>query len=149
MGREPTERRRPIMRNVLRQPVRARLITPDHAELPLRPTLRYTATEPFAVHIGFPADVSADGQIVTWTFARALLEEGLETPAGIGDVRIRPHGRSRTAVEFHTSQGTAVIRFPTAALRRFLHRSYAVVEPGREDLGPDLDLGLMSLLDGV
>jgi hypothetical protein len=137
------------MHNDLRQPVRARVITPEHAELPLRPTLHYTAAEPFAVHIKFPPHVSADGEQVTWTFARTLLEEGLEASAGIGDVRIRPCGRGRTAVEFHTPQGTAVIRFPTAALRRFLHRSYAVVEPGREDLGPDLDLGLMSLLGGV
>lgn len=137
------------MRNVLRQPVRARLITPDHAGLGLRPALRYSDAEPFAVHIDFPAHVSTDGEKVTWTFARTLLAEGLRAPAGIGDVRVRPCGRSRTAVEFHTPQGAAVIRFPTTSLRRFLQRSYAVVEPGKEDLGPDLDLGLLSLLGGV
>ncbi|MET7692353.1 SsgA family sporulation/cell division regulator [Streptomyces sp. NPDC005483] len=133
----------------LRQTVRARLITADHPELPVRPTLRYSSAEPFAVHIDFPAHVSADGMGVTWMFGRALLEEGLETPAGEGDVRIRPYGWAGTVIEFHSPLGIAVIRFGTATLRRFLLRSYDVVEPGAEDLGPDLDHGLASLLDEV
>lgn len=137
------------MRLVLEQPVRARLVTPDHPELPIRPTLRYSADEPFAVHIDFPAHVSAGEEGVTWTFARSLLEEGLDVAAGIGDVRIRSCGRSRTVIEFHAPHGMAAIRFGTASLRRFLQRSYGVVEPGRENLGPVLDRGLMSLLDGV
>ncbi|KMS72423.1 SsgD protein [Streptomyces viridochromogenes] len=137
------------MRLILEQPVRARLVTPGSPELPIRPTLRYRAAEPFAVHIDFPAHVSADEGGVTWTFARSLLEEGLDGAAGIGDVRIRRYGRSRTVVEFHAPHGMAAIRLGTASLRRFLQRSYAVVEPGREDLGPELDNVLMSLLDGV
>ncbi|MFJ8631726.1 SsgA family sporulation/cell division regulator [Streptomyces sp. NPDC093568] len=139
------------MRLVLAQPVRARLVSPDHPALSVRPTLRYDVTEPFAVHIDFPAHVSADEHGVTWTFARSLLEEGLAGAAGIGDVRIRPcaRSRSRTVIEFRAPQSTATVRLGTAALRRFLQRSYAVVEPGREDLGPVLDHGLMSLLDGV
>ncbi|NUT25976.1 MAG: SsgA family sporulation/cell division regulator, partial [Streptomyces sp.] len=63
--------------------------------------------------------------------------------------RIGPRGRSRTVIEFHAPHGMAAVRFGTAALRRFLQRSYAVVAPGREDLGPELDHGLISLLDGV
>lgn len=137
------------MRLALDQPVRARLVTPDFAELPIRPRLRYRAAEPFAVHIDFPAHVSADADGVTWTFARSLLEEGLDGAAGVGDVRIRPCGRYRTVVEFHAPHGMAAIRFATASLRRFLQRSYAVVEPGREDLGSELDNVLLSLLDGV
>ncbi|MFI7414579.1 SsgA family sporulation/cell division regulator [Streptomyces sp. NPDC049627] len=137
------------MRLALEQPVRARLVTPGYPELPIRPILRYVAAEPFAVHVDFPAWLSADDSGVTWTFARSLLEEGLGAAAGIGDVRIRPWERSRTVIEFHAAHGMAAIRFSTASLRRFLQRSYAVVEPGREDLGPELDHGLMSLLDGV
>ncbi|KQW12921.1 SsgA family sporulation/cell division regulator [Streptomyces sp. Root369] len=133
----------------LEQTVRARLVTSEHPELLVRPTLRYSSAEPFAVHVDFPAHVSADGEGVTWMFGRALLEEGLERPAGQGDVRIRPYGWARTVVEFHSPLGLAVIRFGTAALRRFLLRSYAVVEPGTEDLGPELDQGLAALLDEV
>lgn len=133
----------------LQQTVRARLITPDYPELPLRPTLRYDAAEPFAVHIDFPAQVSADGQGVTWMFARALLEEGLGRPAGEGDVRIRPCGWARTVIEFRSPLGLAVIRFGTATLRRFLLRTYDAVEMGAENLGPGLDHGLATLLDEV
>lgn len=133
----------------LEQTVRARLISFEHPELPIRPTLRYSAAEPFAVHIDFPAHVSADGRGVTWMFGRTLLEEGLETPAGQGDVRIRPCGWARTVIEFHSPLGLAVIRFSTTTLRRFLLRSYDVVAPGTENLGPDLDHGLAALLDEV
>ncbi|MFK4104533.1 SsgA family sporulation/cell division regulator [Streptomyces sp. NPDC019531] len=133
----------------LEQTVRARLITSDHPDLPIRPTLRYTSAEPFAVHIDFPAHVSADDEGVTWMFARALLEEGLSSPTGEGDVRIRPHGWARTVIEFHSPLGLAMIRFSTATLRRFLLRSYDVVAPGTEDLGPELDHGLAALLDEV
>ncbi|MFE6172485.1 SsgA family sporulation/cell division regulator [Streptomyces sp. NPDC056464] len=137
------------MRLTVEQPVRARLVSPGFPDLPIRPTLRYSATEPFAVRIDFPAHVSEDERGATWTFARSLLEEGLDAAAGIGDVRIEPCGRSRTIIEFHAPHGMAAIRFAAASLRRFLQRSYAVVEPGRERLGPELDHGLLSLLDGV
>lgn len=135
----------------LQQPVRARLVTPGYPTLPIRPVLRYSAAEPFAVRIDFPAHVSDDERGATWTFARSLLEEGLDggSVAGIGDVRVVPCGRSRTVVEFRAPHGMAAIRFGTASLRRFLQRSYGVVEPGTEDLGPELDHCLMSLLDGV
>lgn len=85
----------------LEQTVRARLITSDHPELLVRPTLRYSSAEPFAVHIDFPAHVSADGEGVTWMFGRALLEEGLGTPAGRGT-----YGYGRTAGPGPSSSST-------------------------------------------
>jgi hypothetical protein len=133
----------------LEQSAHARLITPAYAELPVRLTLRYTSADPFAVYIDFPAHVSARGESATWTFGRALLGEGLGTPAGIGDVRVWPCGWARTVVELHAPQGMVMVRLGTAALHRFLRRSYAVVEPGSENLGAALDHGLTSLLDGV
>ncbi|MGW1022150.1 SsgA family sporulation/cell division regulator [Streptomyces sp. NPDC002577] len=137
------------MHNTLEQPARAGLITPDDQVVPVSVTLRYNSADPLAVQIEFPTDVSLDGRRVTWTFARALLEEGLGAPAGVGDVHIWPCGRFRTVVEFRVPQGLAVMRFSTRALHRFLLRSYAVVEPGAENLGSALDQGLASLLDGV
>lgn len=134
---------------VLEQTVRARLITAGQPDFPVRPTLHYSSADPFAVHVDFPAHVSADGEGVSWMFGRALLEEGLEGPAGLGDVRIQPYGWARTVVEFHSPLGLAVIRFGTASLRRFLQRTHDLVPPGAEDLGPELDHGLASLLDEV
>ncbi|MEV0737433.1 SsgA family sporulation/cell division regulator [Streptomyces sp. NPDC050549] len=132
----------------LEQPTGARLIADDQ-ELAVTVTLRYSSGDPFAVQLLFPAWISLDGKKVTWTFARALLEEGLDTPAGMGNVHIRPYGPAHTAVEFHSAEGIAMIRFDTVALHHFLRRTYRVTEPGREAVGPSLDRGLASLLDGA
>ncbi|MFG3029670.1 SsgA family sporulation/cell division regulator [Streptomyces sp. NPDC048253] len=130
----------------LEQPVRARLITAEDQELPVPATLRYDSTDPFAVHVDFPPEVSLAGEAVTWTFGRALLEQGVSGPAGSGDVHIWPCGPVRTVVEFHSPLGLALLQFETGALRRFLLRSYAVVAVGREDVGAAVDQGLEALL---
>jgi hypothetical protein len=137
------------MYRTLEQSARARLITPGYQELPLVVTLRYDSADPLAVHIDFPGDVSVDGEGVSWTFSRLLLEEGLENPAGIGEVHLWPCGPTRTVVELHSPYGLAVVRFRTAQLQRFLYRSYGVVAPGMEDLGPTVERGLAMLLGGV
>jgi hypothetical protein len=137
------------MHRTLEQSARARLITPGYQELPLVVTLRYDSADPLAVHIDFPVDVSVDGEAVTWTFSRTLLDEGLDNPAGIGEVHLWPCGSTRTVVELHSPYGLAVVRFRTAQLQRFLHRSYGVVAPGMEDLGPAVERGLALLLGGV
>lgn len=133
----------------LEQSARARLITPDYDEIPVRTTLRYTPDDPFAVYIDFPSGAGADDTDVTWAFARTLLADGLSAPAGIGDVHLWPCGPAYTVVELHSPHGMAVIRFSTPSLRRFLYRSYAVVALGAEDLESALDDGLTSLLGGV
>lgn len=130
----------------LEQPVRARLITAEDQELPVPATLRYDSTDPFAVHVDFPPEVSLAGEAVTWTFGRGLLEQGVSGPAGSGDVHIWPCGPVRTVVEFHSPLGLALLQFETGALRRFLLRSYAVVAAGREDVGAAVDQGLEALL---
>ncbi|MFF4505190.1 SsgA family sporulation/cell division regulator [Streptomyces sp. NPDC001401] len=133
----------------LEQPARGRLITADERELPVPATLRYAATDPLAVHLDFPPEVSLDGTCVTWTFGRALLQEGLRGPAGSGDVHIWPCGRARTVLEFHSPYGLALLQFDTAALRRFLLRTYAVVAAGQEDIGAAVEEGLNSLFGNV
>ncbi|MEI5101107.1 SsgA family sporulation/cell division regulator [Streptomyces sp. PmtG] len=133
----------------LEQSARARLITPEGRERPIPVTLRYTASDPFAVQVAFPPEVSLDGAEVTWVFARHLLEQGLGAPAGTGDVHIWPCGRARTVLEFHAPHGLALVQFDRAALRRFLARSYAVVGADGEAAELDLDRGLTRLLGGV
>ncbi|MET9462121.1 SsgA family sporulation/cell division regulator [Streptomyces canus] len=137
------------MDTTLEQPARARLITAENQELPVPAILRYDSTDPLAVCVDFPPEVSLDGQGVTWTFARALLEEGLRGPAGGGDVHIWPCGRSATVVEFHSPYGLALLQFDTPALRGFLLRTYAVVGAGQEDLGQAVEQGLSALFGSV
>ncbi|MFJ3665761.1 SsgA family sporulation/cell division regulator [Streptomyces sp. NPDC090106] len=133
----------------LEQPTGARLLTADDEELAVTVTLRYTADDPLAVHFDFPAWISLDGEELTWTFARGLLEEGVGSPAGLGNVHVGPYDRTRTAVEFRAPEGVAMILFETAALHRYLLRTYRVTEPGDEPTQPALERGLAELLGGV
>ncbi|MEU6379998.1 SsgA family sporulation/cell division regulator [Streptomyces sp. NPDC046909] len=133
----------------LEQPTGARLLTADDEELSVPVTLRYTSADPLAVHFVFPPWISLDGDEVTWTFARGLLEEGIGCAAGVGNVHVRPSGTGRTAVEFRAPEGVAVVLFETLALHRFLLRSYEVTEPGGEPLEPALERGLADLLGSV
>ncbi|MFE1835348.1 SsgA family sporulation/cell division regulator [Streptomyces sviceus] len=137
------------MDTTFEQPARARLITAENQELPVPATLRYRSTDPLAVCVDFPPEVSLDGQGVTWTFARALLEEGLRGPAGGGDVHIWPCGRDTTVVEFHSPYGLALLQFPTPTLRGFLLRTYTVVGAGQEDLDEAVERGLSALFGSV
>jgi len=133
----------------IEQPAPARLITAENEELPVPATLRYSSADPLAVCVDFPPEVSLDGQGVTWTFARTLLEEGLSGPAGGGDVHIWPCGRDITVVEFHSPYGLALLQFDTPTLRRFLLRTFTVVGAGQEDLGETVERGLSALFGSV
>ncbi|MEU8848159.1 SsgA family sporulation/cell division regulator [Streptomyces sp. NPDC048564] len=133
------------MHVTLEQPTGAHLITAADQDIAIPATLRYTSADPPAVHIVFPPHVTLDGEITTWTFARVLLSEGLRAPAGLGSVRVRPRGSSHAYVEFHSPVGTAVLRFATSDLHRFLARTYTVIAPGEETVGAELDHGLVEL----
>ncbi|ARP73580.1 SsgA family sporulation/cell division regulator [Streptomyces pluripotens] len=128
---------------------RARLITTEDREIPVSATLRYTTCDPLAVYVDFPAEAALDGEEVTWTFARSLLDQGLRAPAGHGDVQIWPCGRTRTVVEFHSPYGLALLQFQASALRRFLVCTYGVVGSGQEDMAAVVERGLSALFGGV
>ncbi|WP_330458998.1 SsgA family sporulation/cell division regulator [Streptomyces sp. NBC_00820] len=132
----------------LEQPAGARLVTASGRGRSIPLTLRYAAGDPLAVHIDFPAHVTADGEVTSWTFARGLLAEGLVAPAGPGAVRVRPYGTDGTdgtLVELRTAHGTAALRFDTAVLHRFLLRTYSVVAPEEETVDAVLDDGVAEL----
>ncbi|PNE37987.1 SsgA family sporulation/cell division regulator [Streptomyces noursei] len=94
--------------------------------------LRYQRTDPLAVRMTFPPEISLDGVAVDWAFARDLLAEGLHEAVGRGDVRVRPSGPERTVMEFHADEGIAMVQLRTAEVRQFLARSYEAVPAGRE-----------------
>ncbi|MFD3720644.1 SsgA family sporulation/cell division regulator [Streptomyces sp. NPDC058674] len=104
---------------------RARVITDDPLYRTVPALLRFSPDEPLAVRVVFPADLSPEGTDNEWVFPRALLEAGLLTPTGTGDVRVWPCGRVQAIVEFHSPEGVAVVQFDIAVLRRFLRRTYA------------------------
>jgi hypothetical protein len=109
-------------------------------------TLRYDRENPFAVRMTFPARATLEGVEVAWEFARELLAAGLDGPAGLGDVRVRPFGYDRTVMEFHATEGVAMVHIRTSEVRRFLKRVQHLVPAGREHEFLDLDQDLTELL---
>jgi hypothetical protein len=131
------------------QSLQGRLILDPTRSRPLAAHLRYRRNDPIAVHLSFPAAVSLEGGGVEWVFARELLDLGLRGPSGDGDVHIWPCGPGRTMIEFFSSQGTALIEFPSDDLHNFLRWSYAAVPDGQESAHLDLDAAIDDLLDGA
>lgn len=131
---------------VIEQALRARLVAsaPRMETVPV--TLRYDSRDPFAVRIDFPAPATLENSDITWVFGRELLAAGVSAPTGVGDVRVRPYGYDRTALEFHAPEGVAVVHLRTGELRRFLRRAQGAVPWGREHLYLHLDHGLAELL---
>ncbi|MFE6054622.1 SsgA family sporulation/cell division regulator [Kitasatospora sp. NPDC056446] len=133
--------------------VQARLILSPQRSVRLRATLSYLAEDPLAVRMAFPAEFSLDeaepgqgAEDIVWVFARRLLSAGIELPAGVGDVHVRPALGRRTMVELRAPEGTALLQFDTADLRRFLWRSRLLVPEGEEHLHLDADRALAQLL---
>lgn len=131
---------------VIEQAVRARLVASAPRTDSVAATLRYDRGNPFAVQMSFPARATLEGVEVAWEFARELLVAGLDEPAGVGDVRVRPYGYDRTVVEFHALEGVAMVHIRTSEVRRFLRRAQHLVPVGREHEFLDLDQDLTELL---
>lgn len=134
------------MYTVIEQAVQARLVASAPQMECVPATLRYDREEPFAVQMAFPAPATLEGSEVSWTFSRELLAAGVDTAAGVGDVRVRPYGFDRTVLEFHAPEGIAMVHVRTSELRRFLKRTQGMVPDGREHLFLDLDHNLAELL---
>ncbi|MFI1398311.1 SsgA family sporulation/cell division regulator [Streptomyces sp. NPDC020681] len=128
------------------QSVPARLISDAPRARAMQVSLTYNADDPLAVRMVFPPTVSLNGTGVTWTFARSLLDSGLHTPSGAGDVHIWPCGRTQTMVELRSPDGVALLQFDTARLRRFLLHTYATVPKELETRAIDMEHGLATLL---
>ncbi|QDQ14702.1 SsgA family sporulation/cell division regulator [Streptomyces spectabilis] len=134
------------MSTVIEQAVEARLVAAAPRMPTIPATLHYDQRDPFAVRMSFPAPATLEGVEVHWTFARELLAQGVESTVGDGDVRVRPYGYERTVLEFHAPEGTAIVHVRTGDLRRFLHRTMALVPAGQEHRHVDLDQDLADLM---
>ncbi|NED84163.1 SsgA family sporulation/cell division regulator [Streptomyces sp. SID11233] len=133
---------------VIEQSVQARMVASAPQMETLPAILSYDRTDPFAIRMAFPAPATLEGTEVSWEFSRELLAEGMDIPAGMGDVRIRPFGYDRTVLEFHAPEGIAMVHVRTADLRRFLRRTQQLVPDGAEHRFLDVDRSLTELLDG-
>lgn len=148
--REPFIRREreQVLSSVIEQSVQARMVASAPRMETLPATLHYDRGDPFAVRMAFPAPATLEGTEVSWEFSRELLTTGIDEPAGVGDVRVRPFGYDRTVLEFHAVEGIAMVHVRTAELRRFLKRAHELVPVGDEHRFLDLDRDLTDLLGG-
>lgn len=128
-----------------------RLVVPGGSPVPVLAAVRFDASDPYAVHVGFRTGVGADGEdsVVEWTFARQLLTEGVTATVGDGDVQVWPtHDPGSPAVNLALSSpsGRALFEVPLSELVEFLAETYAAVPTGSESEHVDLDAELALLL---
>jgi hypothetical protein len=98
----------------------------------------YRREEPYAVRVTFSTGV-AD---IQWMFARDLILEGLQRPAGEGDVVMWPERvghRSALLIALSSPTGQAVLECDRAHVEVFLTRTFEIVELGAESATLDID----------
>ena len=126
-----------------------RLVVPGTTPLPVRAGLRYDVTDPYAVQVAFHTGSGGDSDTVEWTFARALLSEGVSAPVGDGDVQVWPSSSSGSRVvclSLSSPSGKALFEVPLAELVEFLGQTYEAVPSGSESDHVDVDAELALLL---
>ena len=127
-----------------------RLVVPGSSALPVRASMRYDVSDPYAVTVAFytgPADASGD--VVEWTFARQLLTDGVSAPVGEGDVQVWPSssaGAPVVCLALSSPSGKALFEVPLPELVDFLGTTYAAVPTGGESAHVDVDAELALLL---
>lgn len=108
-------------------------------------TLGYRTSDPYAVTLTF----HSNGTDVEWIVSRALLLQGLATPAGDGDVKIYPSiddgGHAVAVLDFSSPDGRLVAQAATHALQSFLALTFDAVPAGAESRFLDID-GLLAAL---
>jgi Streptomyces sporulation and cell division protein, SsgA len=99
----------------------------------------YLSADPYAVTLSFRTD---GGQWITWSFARDLIEFGLNEPTGLGDVRVRPDlspDPDVLVIELESPDGYAVVEMKRADIERFLDGAERIVPFGAEEEFVDMD----------
>ncbi|MEU3567674.1 SsgA family sporulation/cell division regulator [Kitasatospora sp. NPDC036755] len=112
----------------------ARLVLGEHESVDIPVRLGYRSDDPFAVALEFLGPAAEGG---TWRFSRDLLWEGLQKPAGLGDVRIWPpctcHGRASLRIMLRNRDNVVLVDLPSRQVRRWLRReAFTLVPQGSE-----------------
>ncbi|MDX8148000.1 SsgA family sporulation/cell division regulator [Lentzea sp. BCCO 10_0061] len=115
-------------------------VRPDGSVEPMNVDLHYRSDDPHAVTMRF----HARDQESVWLVGRELLADGILSPAGLGDVRLRPGDGDVLFLELFTEDSHAVFQLSATELQRFLDSTYAAVPAGREVL--DFELLMKDLL---
>lgn len=104
---------------------------------PMQVNVRYDSADPWCVALTFVASPP-----VTWLVARDLLYEGMDAPAGVGDVRITP-GESTVAIRISSPDGESRFVCRKFDLLDLLDSTDAVVPFGTESMDWDTELAAL------
>jgi hypothetical protein len=126
----------------LHQDLDAILVVDGDPTLPVGARLTYVANDPYAVQMSFR---TGDG-MVTWTFARELLFDGMRRPTGEGDVFLEPDGDGVRLV-LTAPTGMAEFALDAFDLAVFLEETSNLVPRGQEYRAIDFDAELARLLE--
>jgi hypothetical protein len=99
----------------------------------------YSSDDPFAVTVEI---WTRGNRCVDWVLARELLVAGLNAPAGIGDVRVRPANMDEwdvTLIEICSPDGHAVLEVDRELLQQFVEATIDAVPLGNEGMVVDID----------
>jgi Streptomyces sporulation and cell division protein, SsgA len=134
----------PLPRSHIDTELELRLVVPDAGTVCLQVGLSYDVRDPFAVSAAF----AGEGATIDWVFARDLLVDGLQAPAGEGDVHVWPSrsdGRDNVLISLCSPDGRAVLEADARDLRAFLDRTLDMVPVGWESRYVDIDAELAGL----
>ena len=123
-----------------------RLVVPDGTPLPVTASIKYDATDPYAVTVTF---FTGAAEPVRWTFARQLLTDGVERSVGEGDVRVWPahsDGLPVVYIALSSPSGRALFEASLPDVVEFLGRSYTAVPTGSESDFVNVDAELAFIL---
>jgi hypothetical protein len=123
-----------------------RLLVTAGPALPLVADIEYSPEDPYAVRVTFHTGTD---EVVAWTFARALLTDGVTHPVGDGDVQVWPSntgGAPSVCLSLSSPSGRALFEAPLCDLVQFLTRTYSCVPTGHESDFVDVDAELALLL---
>jgi hypothetical protein len=112
--------------------------------VPARMELGYDTRDAYAVrlHLASPRPCTAPDR---WEIARELLAEGIDQPAGLGAVRIRPLTREWITLDLDSCHGSTILVIATDDLRAFLAQTYRLIPSGAEATTLDWDDALRQL----
>jgi sporulation and cell division protein SsgA len=119
--------------------------------LPLR--FIYRMSDPYVVTLEFPSE-SADRPPVVWELSRELLWEGIQRPAGPGNVRIWPPrsrlGDGQLSILLKGAGDSALLEIPYSTMRTWLvSDSLTLVPLGTESRLIDWDAVVRRLGSGL
>lgn len=122
--------------------VQFRVRTHEPRSRPLRADLTYESSDPFVVTLA----CHTSRGVVRWLLSRDILLQGLDVPAGEGDVRIRPDEDPDTLlIELVGPGGNAVLEVSRQDVRTFVDETCLVVPPGEEENWFDIEAELANL----